>query len=66
MILLKLTLLTLTRKENVLLHATELYVFLLLSIKIFTIYEFYHSLNNGIWLEKDIFSVGLIIESRGY
>ena len=34
----------------------------LLSIKIFSIYEFYHYLNNGIWLEKDIFRFGLIIE----
>ena len=52
------------RKEHILL--TEWYISLQLSIKICSIYEFYHYLNNGIWLEKDIFRVGLIIESRGY
>ena len=43
---------------------TEWYIFLLSSVKICYIYEFYHNLNNDIRLERDIFSVRLIIKLR--
>ena len=55
----------LKRTHFTIFRLTEWCIFLESSIKICYIYKFYHSLNNGIWLEKYIFSVGLIIESEG-
>ena len=65
MIVLKLTNISLIGKKHdlVLLNVTKWYIFVSLWIRNCTIQKFYHSLIDGMWMEKDIFIAGSIIKS---